>query len=100
MLDSKRESQTDVPAIYLVSPTPENVRLICDDMQRALYDNYYFNMLTPIPRPLLEELAQAAVRSFQVQSVQKVTDQFFNFISLEDDLFMLRAHGEEDIPSF
>ena len=90
MLDAKRECLPDVPAVYLFSPTAESVRLICEDMRKALYDSYYFNSLSPTPRPLLEELAEAAVRSSQVQAVQRVTDQFLNFITLEDDLFMLR----------
>jgi hypothetical protein len=61
-----------VPAVYFVAPTEHNVRAIASDLKRALYDSFYLNMIYPLPRPLLEELAFSAVAGGAVQQVQKV----------------------------
>lgn len=62
----------DVPAVYIIAPVEKNIKKICDDLQKGLYDNFYLNMLFPISRPKLEELANAAVDGGTVQQVQKV----------------------------
>ncbi|KAK0415603.1 hypothetical protein QR680_012021 [Steinernema hermaphroditum] len=96
----RRESLPDVPAVYFVSPTDENVKLICEDLQKAMYDQFYLNMIYPLARPRLEMLAQAAVTGSSVQQVQKLMDQYLNFISLEDDLFVLRRYNEDSALSY
>uniref|UniRef100_A0A183C2X0 Sec1 family domain-containing protein 1 n=1 Tax=Globodera pallida TaxID=36090 RepID=A0A183C2X0_GLOPA len=100
LLDSQREILPDVPAVYFVSPTEQNVQIICADLKRAMYDSFYLNMTGPIPRPLLEELASSAVAGGTMQHVQKLTDQFLSFISLEDDLFMLSRYTKSSPTSF
>uniref|UniRef100_A0A915PMZ2 SM/Sec1-family protein n=1 Tax=Setaria digitata TaxID=48799 RepID=A0A915PMZ2_9BILA len=100
LLSSHREALPDVPAVYFVSPDDENVKVICDDLNKGMYDSYYLNMISPLSRPRLEQLASAAVRGGTVQQVQKLMDQFLNFISLEDDLFVLRRFSENSPFSF
>lgn len=58
-------------------------------MRNNLYDSYYFNFLSAIPRPLLEELAQASVDSDTSHQVAKVVDQYLGFVSLSGNLFTL-----------
>uniref|UniRef100_A0A1I7VCF1 Vesicle protein sorting-associated n=3 Tax=Loa loa TaxID=7209 RepID=A0A1I7VCF1_LOALO len=65
-----------------------------------MYDSYYLNMISPLSRPRLEQLASAAVCGGTVQHVQKLMDQFLNFISLEDDLFVLRRYNDNSPFSF
>lgn len=100
LINSKRETLPDVPSVYFVSPTDENIRIICDDLKKSLYEMFYLNMIYPISREYLEELAAAAVHGGTMQNVQKVTDQYLSFISLEDDLFMLRRYSQESPFSF
>uniref|UniRef100_A0A9J2PYL9 Sec1 family domain-containing protein 1 n=1 Tax=Ascaris lumbricoides TaxID=6252 RepID=A0A9J2PYL9_ASCLU len=100
LLDTNRESLPDVPAVYFVSPNDENVKLLCEDLTKAMYDSFYVNMISPLSRPRLELLASAAVHGACVQRVHKLTDQFLNFISLEDDLFVLRRYNENSPFSF
>ncbi|KAH7726424.1 Sly1 protein [Aphelenchoides avenae] len=100
MLHSDREPLPDVPAVYFVAPTQKNVEKICDDLKRAMYDSFYFNFVSPIPRLLLEPLAECAVQGGTAQQVQKVTDQYVSFITLEDDLFMLRRYTQDSPFSF
>uniref|UniRef100_A0A915E300 Uncharacterized protein n=1 Tax=Ditylenchus dipsaci TaxID=166011 RepID=A0A915E300_9BILA len=100
LIDAKREPLPDVPAIYFVAPLDANIQIICDDLKKAMYDSYYLNMIYPISRPNLEELAASAVQGGTTQQVQKLTDQYLSFISLEDDLFMLRKYTEDSPFSF
>jgi hypothetical protein len=71
-LDSRRENLPDVSVVYFVAPTEKNIQIICNDLKKGLYDSYYLNMIYPLPRPLLEDLAASAVAGGCVQQVQKV----------------------------
>lgn len=53
-------------------PTRENIDRICRDCSVQLYDNYYFNFITPIPRERLEQLAKMAVETNSVTQISKV----------------------------
>lgn len=96
-LHSDRDCIPDVPAVYFVLPTDENVQRICRDLQNQLYDCFYFNFISAIPRQKLEDLASAAIHSNSVTQVSKVFDQYLNFISLEDDMFALRHQDRDSI---
>lgn len=63
---------------------------ICKDLESQLYDKYQFNFLTPVPRDLLERLAQATFTSQSVAAVERVFDMYSNFICLESDFFTMR----------
>lgn len=84
-----------MPAIYFISPTAENVARLCQDLKNELYDGYYLNFISPIPRSLLEDIAQAAIAANSVQQIYRVYDQYSNFISLEDELFCLKNQNKE-----
>lgn len=90
LLHSDRDPIPEVPAIYFVAPTNENVTRISQDFRNNLYDQYYLNFVSPISRQYLEDLASAALQANCVASVSKVFDQYLNFISLENDLFVLK----------
>lgn len=71
-IDSSREQVLDAAAVYFIVPSDGNIKRICRDLHNHLYDTYYFNFITPIPRPLLEELAKAAVDANCISQVTKV----------------------------
>ncbi|KAA8495640.1 Sec1 family domain-containing protein 1 [Porphyridium purpureum] len=89
-ISTKRQPIPDVPAVYFVAPSEENVRRICEDYAAQLYDSMYINFTTSISRPLLEMLAErvAAVKSSS-SKIARVLDMHCNFVSLEADLFSL-----------
>uniref|UniRef100_A0A7E4WDZ4 Sec1 family domain-containing protein 1 n=1 Tax=Panagrellus redivivus TaxID=6233 RepID=A0A7E4WDZ4_PANRE len=93
LVNSVRETLPDVPAVYFISPTDENIQYLCEDLKKALYDSFYINLIYPISRPQLESIAASAVNSGTMSQVQKLTDQYLSFIALEDDLFMLRRYS-------
>ncbi|KAK4523802.1 hypothetical protein GAYE_SCF00G1698 [Galdieria yellowstonensis] len=89
LLSSERQPIQEVPAVYLVSPTEENIRRICEDLEGRLYEQFYFNFTSSLSRGLLEKLAESAVKASAVPQVAKVYDMYTSFVSLEDDLFEL-----------
>ncbi|GAB6021737.1 Sec1 domain containing protein 1 [Chamberlinius hualienensis] len=99
LLHSDRQPIPDVPVVYFVMPTEDNINRIAQDFQNHLYDSYYLNFASAVSRNRLEELANAAVQANCVQNIHKVFDQYQNFITLEDDLFVLR-HQNSDQLSF
>ncbi len=53
-------------------PEQTNINRVCRDLNSHIYDSYYFNYISPISRPLLEELAKATVDTNSVSEVTKV----------------------------
>ncbi|KAK0060437.1 sec1 family domain-containing protein 1 [Biomphalaria pfeifferi] len=96
-LHSDRDPIPDVPAIYFVMPTEDNIQRLCRDFQNQLYESYYLNFISAISRQKLEDIAQAALQANAVQQVCKVFDQYLNFISLENELFTLRHQDRDSI---
>lgn len=79
----------DVPVLYLVEPTTENIQAIAADLQAGLYSTAYVNFLHSISRPLLEDFAAQIVTSGISDSIAQVYDQYLNFIVSEPNLFSL-----------
>ncbi|XP_055685415.1 protein sly1 homolog isoform X2 [Lutzomyia longipalpis] len=96
-LHSDRDSIPDVPAIYFCAPTDENLGRICQDFQNGLYDVYHLNFISPISRQKLEDLASAALQANCVANIHRVYDQYVNFITLEDDMFVLKHQNSDSL---
>ncbi|KAJ9049245.1 Vesicle trafficking between the ER and Golgi, variant 2 [Entomophthora muscae] len=88
-----RNAIADVPAIYFVKPTQENIELIAEDLKRNLYDSTYINFASALARPLLEDFATRAVTDQFSDRIAQVYDQYLSFMCPEDNLFSL---GLED----
>lgn len=100
MLNTDRDPIPDVPAVYFISPTAQNVARLCQDLKNELYESYYLNFISPIPRTLLEDIAQASISANCVQQINKIFDQYSNFISLEDELFCLHNKNKDLVSYF
>ncbi|KAK9457354.1 Sec1-like protein [Dipodascopsis uninucleata] len=87
LLNAERYPIPDVPAIYFVSPTSENVKRIAQDLNSGLYESVYVNFLSSVPRALLEDFATQCVNTAHM--VSQVYDQYLNFIVTEPDSFSL-----------
>lgn len=97
LLHSDRDPIPDVPAIYFVLPTDENIQRISQDFRDQLYDAYYLNYVSAVSRQKLEDLAGAALQASCVPHIHKVFDQYQNFIALDDDVFILRHQNSESM---
>lgn len=91
---SARHPIPDVPVLYLVEPTSQNLKAITTDLSRGLYAPAYVNFLSSIPRPLLEEFAAQTAEAGTSESIAQVYDQYLNFIVSEPDLFSLGMRKE------
>jgi hypothetical protein len=89
LLDSDRQPIPDVPAVYFVQPTEAAIDRIASDAARGLYDTFYINFSTHVPRPLMERLASAVATSGAAARIARVYDQHSQFTSLEQGLFTL-----------
>lgn len=82
-LDADRQNIPDVPAVYLMRPTEENVARAVQDAAVGTYERIHLNFVTPLPRPLMESLAEGAVKAGCVAKIASVHDQMLGFVSLE-----------------
>lgn len=93
-ISRERAPIPDVPAIYLVEPTPANLQAITNDLQKGLYSSVYVNFLSSIPRPLLEDFAAQTAAAGTSENIAQIYDQYLNFIVTEPDLFSLGMQKE------
>lgn len=88
LIHTTRGSVPDVPALYIVAPTPDNIAYISRDLasSSALYHSAHVAFTTPISSVLLAAFAaQLPIPS----PITSCTDLFSDFISLEQSLFTL-----------
>ncbi|CAL1268751.1 unnamed protein product [Larinioides sclopetarius] len=97
LLHSDREPIPDVPVIYFVMPNEENISRIGQDFRNQLYDSFYLNFISPISRSYLEDLASAALQAGCVSSINSVFDQYLNFITLENDMYILKHQDRSSL---
>lgn len=89
LIKSRRSPLPDVPAIYFVEPTIENILVIIDDLNNDKYDEFYINFTSSINRELLEEFAKKVSLSGRANRIKQVFDQYLDFIVTEPNLFSL-----------
>ena len=97
MLHSSRDSIPDAPAVYFCQPTDDNIQRMCQDMNNQLYGGYYYNFISPVNRAKLEDLASAALQSGSDQLIQRIYDQYTNFICLEPEMFCLKQSRDNSV---
>lgn len=89
-IGSVRERIPDLPAVYLVEPTPANFKQIAQDGVRNLYDYFIVAFSRPITAPLMEEFAQTLVKANQANKVLRVTNEYLGaFQVITPDFFVL-----------
>jgi hypothetical protein len=58
-------------------------------MKRDLYDSYYINFASSVPRNVLEEFAATTISTNTASSVAQVYDQYLNFVCTDANVFSL-----------
>ncbi|KAJ2801488.1 Vesicle trafficking between the ER and Golgi, partial [Coemansia furcata] len=89
LLEAQRTSIPDVPAVYFIQPKPENIKRLAEDLARDLYELYYVNFSSSLPRTLLEEFAVQTAASGSSHQIAQVYDQYLNFLCPEENMFSL-----------
>lgn len=93
-LTTTRHPIPDVPVIYLVEPTEQNLKGITNDLQKGLYSPAYVNFLSSLPRVMLEDFATQTAMAGTSENISQLFDQYLNFIVAEPDLFSLGMQKE------
>jgi len=81
-LHSNRPPLPDVPAVYFVAPTLQNVRRIAQDLEKNLYESSHLNFVEPLSRALLEELAAAVAKDGTGELITQVGTSSILFLYL------------------
>ena len=93
LINSHRDPIPDVPAIYFVKPTKENIDIIIEDCKKNLYSSMRLHFTTKLSRPLMEHLATSLVKTNSVSMIEGIFDEFVDFVSLERGVFDLGEKG-------
>jgi sec1 family domain-containing protein 1 len=83
LISNTRYPISNTPAIYFVSDVDE----ISKDVLDNLYSDYHIHSSSTIKRKDLEKLAVTLSRKGLGLKVSQITDQYVDFISLQDDFF-------------
>jgi len=93
LLHRDRQPIQDIPAIYFISPSLENVQRLGEDCASRLYESFYINFSSQLPQSIMEDLAAKTIRTESVNLIKSVYDQYLDFIGLEHNLFTLNVKG-------
>lgn len=93
LVNATRLPLPDVPAIYFVEPSAENIALIISDLQSDKYESFHINFTSSIDRELLEEFAKRVLLSGKGLKIKQVFDQYLDFVVTEPNLFSLGMPG-------
>jgi hypothetical protein len=93
-IGAPRHPIPEVPVIYLLEPTEQNLQAITGDLSKGLYSPAYINFLSSLPRVLLEDFAAQTATAGTSEHIAQLFDQYLNFVVTEPDLFSLGMHKE------
>lgn len=85
----QRTPLPDVPAVYFLEPTKENILRIVQDLEQDYYSEIYVNFLSLLDRSLLEEFANLVSLTGRSGKVKQVYDQYLDYLVTEPQLFSL-----------
>lgn len=110
LIGTDREPIPDVPVIYFLQPTKENVAILARDCAKRLYRCAHINFVSKLPRELMEEFAKLVVSENALDVVASLHDQYLDFCCLEQRLFTLNCtssyiqyngpHSDADVERF
>lgn len=89
LINHRRTQLLDVPVIYFVEPTTENISLILNDLENDKYSDFYINFTSNLNRSLLEEFAKKVSLLNKSFKIKQIFDQYLDFIVTEPNLFNL-----------
>ncbi|BAM42280.1 vesicle transport protein [Theileria orientalis strain Shintoku] len=89
LLKDRRDPIPGVDAVYLVTPTEENVSVILNDAKEKKYSRMHINFTTFTSDSYLSDLAKRFVEINAFNAVASVTDRYLHFVTLSPITFSL-----------
>ncbi|KAM0686262.1 Vesicle trafficking between the ER and Golgi [Conglomerata obtusa] len=88
LINTKREVVSEIPGVYFIRPTRQNLKIVQQDVCQNLYQGYYLNFTTKIECEDLEDLAHSLSCRKLGYQIQYLYDQYVDFIALQNHLFI------------
>jgi len=85
-LHAQRPPLHNVTAVYVMLPTPANIKRLEEDCRGNLYDLFQLNFLEPLGEESMEVLAKAVAAD--INRLHRVYDHCLSFLVLEPKLFI------------
>lgn len=85
----KKERISDVMAIYIVRPTEENFKIINNDLERSIFDNYYINFVEKCEESILTSFFSDLVHTGNYNRIYKIQINPFGFFLYHPQVFSL-----------
>ena len=95
-LQSERQAVPDVPVIYFVEPTEENIQRIVDDYRAGLYSYMHVNFSSGISSKLMERFASGISKVSPQPArteISRVIDRYCSFVSLSPSMYSLNMRS-------
>lgn len=97
LLHGQRHPIPDVPAVYFVQPTSENVSRIANDAIKGTYSSLWINFTDVASREVLEALAESVASATRANPltgrISRIFDMYTSFHALQHNLFSLNLPG-------
>ncbi|CCK67956.1 syntaxin-binding protein KNAG_0A02670 [Huiozyma naganishii CBS 8797] len=93
LIQQDRPALSDVPAVYFLSPTENNIGMLVQDIKDDKYAEYYVNFTSTLSRDLLESFAKQVSTTGKADRVKQVFDQYLDFVVTEPELFSLEIRN-------
>lgn len=88
-IGNSRKAISDVPVVYFVEPTVDNIERIALDIRNNMYKSYYINFAGESSPEILKRLARSVMEIGRASSISKIIDRYINFLSLSPNMFTL-----------
>jgi len=85
----QRDRISDVMAIYIVRPTPENFKIIKQDLEKRNFDNFYINFTEKVDDTTLQGFFSDLIQSDNYSRIYKLTVSPIGFFVYHRSVFSL-----------
>lgn len=85
----KKERISDVMAIYMVRPTEENFKIITNDLQNRIFDNFYINFVETCDEDKFHSFFSSLIKTDNYNRIYKIIMNPIGFFVEHSNVFSL-----------
>lgn len=71
-IKDKRERIGDIMAIYIINPTDENLKILKNDLEKSLFDNFFINFVEKIDDHKLQNFFSSLIQTDKYNRIYKI----------------------------
>jgi len=88
-----RSRVPDVMAIYLVAPTEENFKIIENDLNQNIFDNFYLNFIDKVDDYIFQNFFSNLINTNRYQRIYRISVHPIDFLMFHPKLFTLNIEN-------